>query len=148
MLRTIVSFEAADYSHERTNDDPPGEELAHFIGKSLSESGFKVVGPENREDWAWNISIKEEGFQIEIIIGFVDDKEIQWLITNHLHLSLARKIFKTNETKSAGTIYLRRLCDAIHKSLSSNNRVRSIRWYRQGDFDQNLTEEWASSPNL
>ena len=140
-MRTFVSFET-DFPHD-TN--PPGQELAQYLCEGLKSSRFEVDGPKNREDWAWDLLLTNDNYQIESIVGFVNDEPFQWLITTHLHLSLWRRLFAGKSFKTQAQKELKRYCLAINKLLSSE-RFGSVRWYEQKDFDQSLTDKWEPSP--
>jgi len=144
-MRSFVSFKT-DFSNDTKAEDTPGQELAQYLCEGLCSAGFEVKGPQNREDWAWDFLLSKEAYQIESIVGYVDDDPIQWLITTHLHLSFWKKLFGGASIKTKAGKNLRSYCQAIHQLLSSDNRFRSVRWYEQQDFDQNLTDKWEPSP--
>ncbi|WP_428241669.1 hypothetical protein [Gynuella sp.] len=142
-MRTFVSFES-DFSCEDSIEHPKGQELARYLYNGLRESGFQVREPQNREDWAWDILLLKDGYQIESILGYVNDSPIQWLVTTHLHFSIWKKLF-AGSVKNHAENELQSYCCTIHRLLS-NDRFRFIRWYNQEEFDQNVTDKWESYP--
>lgn len=142
-MRTFVSFES-DFSCEGKDGNPPGQEIAQYFYEGLKGAGFQVSKPKNREDWAWDFLLNKNGYQIESIIGYVNDSPIQWLITTHLHFTFWKKLF-ANSVRVEAESELRNYCQKIHELLF-DSRFRSIRWYNQMDFDQNETDKWAASP--
>ncbi len=142
-MRTFVSFES-DFPHEGKTGNPPGKELLQYLSVGLRNAGMQVSEPQNREDWAWDFLLDKNGYQIESIVGYVNDLPIQWLITTHLHLSFWKKLFASSVIAQAES-ELQNYCQAIHKLLS-DSRFRNVRWYNQRDFDQNATDKWAASP--
>jgi hypothetical protein len=144
IMRTFVSFEF-DSSQESLLGNPPGQELAQYLCEGLKSAGLHVIGPKNREDWAWDFVFDKGCYQIESIVGHVDYRPIQWLITTYLHLKFWKKLFPGKLFKANAESTLQRYCQEIH-SLLSDSRFSSVRWYDQKEFDQNLTDRWGSSP--
>ena len=142
-MRTLASFKI-NFLYERKAGEPPGKELAQHLSEGLISAGFHVSEPQNREDWAWDFLLDRNGYQIESIVGYVNNSPIQWLITTHLHFSFWKKLFP-GSVKAQAESELKSYCQTIHELLS-DSRFQTVRWYDQRDFDQNATDKWATSP--
>jgi hypothetical protein len=142
-MRTFVSFES-DFSHEGEEGRPPGLELAQYLYQGLRKAGFQINDPQNREDWAWDFILDKNDYQIETVVGYVNDSPIQWLITTYVHVSFWKKLFMSS-VKMQAESELKSYCQVIH-GLLSGGEFRAVRWYEQIDFDQNATDKWAASP--
>lgn len=133
-MKTFVSFES-DFPCKENIEFPCGQELAQYFSDGLKKSGFQVVGPNNREDWAWDLLLNKKGYQIESIIGYVNDSSIQWLITTYLHLPFWKNIPFLNTKNDQSTNDLQNFCKVIDELLS-NNHFSKVRWYDQESFDK------------
>jgi hypothetical protein len=143
-MNTIVSFNS-DFPAICKNDIKVGFELSQHIYGALTKSGFEIIGPSNREGWAWGFLVQKNGYQIEAIFGYVNDEQLQWLITMHVHLSLVNRIFHKKKTSKKSTVDLMSFCNAIN-DLLYNDEFNNIRWYAQEKFDKNELERWSPSP--
>ena len=146
VMKTFVSFEM-NFSIVSKRENLLDKELLQFLRKKMHNAGFNIQGPKNREDWAWDFLLERNNYQIESIIGYVNDGAIQWLVTTYLHLSFWKKIFGSKIVKVETNRYLRDYCLAIHQILYFDDRFDSIRWYEQRDFDRNITNKWESFPS-
>lgn len=137
-LRTIVGF-VADFP-TNSNDDPPGQELAAFVAQRLSDAGFAVDGPRDREGWAWDFYTKEDELEIMSIVGLVDDMDSdpprQWLVTNDCELGFFKRLFGAKGLAEKREQLLRKFCDKLHQIISADSRFSHIAWYNKETFDK------------
>lgn len=143
-MNTIVSFQSS-FEIRGKNGDPPGQELASFLFEGLRNSNIQICDLKNREDWGWDFRTEQNTFQIESIVGYVGDPPVQWLVTNHLHLSRWRSVFSGSSVRSQADSYLQFYCFAIHELLS-DERFSSIRWYTQENYDNLTKDKWSLAP--
>ncbi len=139
-VRTIVGFVAAFPLEREADDAPAGQCLAEFIAMQLRIAGFNLVGPTERQGWAWDISATVDGVVIDTIIGLVDDMEStpprQWLITNDHTVGIWNRLFGSQAQHNQKELAMRKYCEAIHKTIASDNRFSHIFWYDKGAFDR------------
>jgi len=143
-MKTIVSFNS-DFPTVSENEMPVGLELSQYIYKALTKAGYQIVGPNDREGWAWDFVVQKEGYQIEAILGYVSDNQLQWLITTHAHFSLINKVFGRKVAMEKSKLEMSDFCGVINDSLS-DEKFSHIRWYAQDSFDNNELDKWSSSP--
>ena len=139
-VRTIVGFVAAFPSEREADDAPAGRSLAEFIAMQLRTAGFNLLGPTERQGWAWDISATVDGVVIDTIIGLVDDMEAtpprQWLITNDHTVGIWNRLFGSRAQREQRELAIRRYCETIHKTISSDDRFSHILWYNMETFDR------------
>jgi len=143
-MKTIVSFNS-EFPTVSKNEMPVGFELSQYIHQAFIKFGYEILEPNNREGWAWDFVVQKDGFQIEAILGYVNDDSLQWLITTHAHLSLISKLLNRKVSKEKSTLELNHFCTLINDILSSE-KFNHIRWYTQDSFDSNELDKWSSSP--
>lgn len=146
-VRTIAGFVAAFPSERKADGAPAGRPLAEFIATQLRATGFNVLGPTERQGWAWNISATVDGVRIDTIIGLVDDIEStpprQWLITNDHAVGIWNRLFGSRAQREQRELAIRRYCETIHKTISSDDRFSHIFWYNQETFDRPDDSPWT-----
>jgi hypothetical protein len=139
-VRTIAGFVAAFPSEREADDSPPGRFLAEFIATQLRTEGFSLLGPSERQGWAWDISATVDGIVISSIVGLVDDTEStpprQWLITNDPIVSIWSCLFGSQTQRDQRELAMRRYCEIIHKNMASDDRFSHILWYNKETFDR------------
>ena len=149
ILRTFVAFVATFPTDRGEDDSPAGKELADFVAAKLRNAGVDVHGPEEREGWAWDITANVNGTPIDTIVGFVDDMDSasprQWLITNDSRMGLWSRMFGSRDRWNKRESALRRYCETLHATLTSDPRFSHILWYDNETFDK-PRDEPSSSP--
>jgi hypothetical protein len=103
-LRTIVAFVASFPSEREADDAPAGRFHAEFIATHLRTAGFNLIGPNERQGWAWDISATLYGINLDTIIGLVDDMESkpprQWLITIDHAVGVWNRLFGSRSQRN------------------------------------------------
>ena len=122
-------------------NDPPGRELATFIADALRRQGFDVIGPDDREGWAWDMTCRLPNVRIDCIIGAVDDRPRQWLVTTAPRVSLVDRLRGRKHLNVQTGFY-----ESLDQILKTDGRFHAIRWYFQADFDRDYGESWAEGP--
>jgi hypothetical protein len=140
VLRTLVSFEA-DFP---TDGQPSGRELAEFVADAIRKQGITVSGPNNREDWAWNIRYHTEGLSVETIVGFSDDGPRQWQVHNYAPVPFFQRLMRRDDP--ARQALLRSYCESIDKAIKRDPRFKNIRWYDAETFDTDHGATWSEAP--
>ena len=139
-IRTIAGFVAAFSSEREADDSPPGRLLAEFIATQLRTEGFNLLGPTERQGWAWDISATVDGIVINTIVGLVDDTEStppgQWLITNDQTVDIWSRLFGSRAQRDQRELAMRKYCETIHKTMASDARFSQIFWYNKDTFDR------------
>lgn len=147
-LRTIVGFVAAFPSDRDADDSPAGRLLAEFVTARLIDAGIQLVGPREREGWAWDVSANVDGITIDTIVGLVDDMDSspprQWLITNDATIGFWNRLFASRAKRDQSELSMRRYCEAIHRILVSDDRFSHILWYNKQTFDRPGDEPGAT----
>lgn len=139
-VRTIAGFVAAFPSEREADDSPPGRFLAEFIATQLRTEGFNLLGPTERQGWAWDISATVDGIVMNSIVGLVDDTEStpprQWLITNDHIVGIWSGLFGSQAQRDQRKLAMRRYCEIIHKTMASDDRFSHILWYNKDTIDR------------
>lgn len=139
-LRTIVGFVASFPSEREADDAPAGRFLAEFIATQLRTAGFNLIGPNERQGWAWDISATVDGINIDTIIGLVDDLESkpprQWLITIDHAVGIWNRLFGSRSQRDQREFAMRKFCEIIHKTITSDDRFSHIFWYNKDTCDR------------
>jgi hypothetical protein len=139
-LRTIVGFVAAFPLDREADDAPAGRSLAEFIATKLKLAGFRLLGPNERQGWAWDISATVDEITVDTIVGLVDNMEStpprQWLITNDHTVGVWNRLFGSRAQRSQRELSIRRYCEAIYKIIASDDRFSHILWYNKETFDR------------
>ena len=139
-LKTIVGFVASFPSEREADDAPAGRFLAEFIATQLRTAGFNLTGPIERKGWAWDISATVDDINIDTIIGLVDDVESkpprQWLITIDHTVGIWNRLFGSRSQRDQRELAMRKFCEIIHKTITSDDRFSYIFWYNKDTFDR------------
>jgi len=139
-LRTIVGFVAAFRSERESDDSPAGRSLVEFVATQLGNAGFNLLGSDERQGWAWDISATVDGVTIDTIVGLVDDMESTpprlWLITSDQRANLWNRLFDSRDKRDRRDLSIRRYCESIHKAMVADDRFSHIVWYNKDTFDK------------
>lgn len=119
---------------------PPGGELAEFVVSALRDSRIQVEGPDNREDWAWDIVGHVSGKEICCVLGAVDDGPRQWLVITHAWAGVLGWL-RRESTLEPHLAF----CRALDRVLKQDSRFRSIRWYSPEEWD-GPGDSWGTTP--
>ena len=139
-VRTIVGFVAAFPSDREGDGAPAGRLLAEFIATNLRSTGFNLLGPNERQGWAWDMSATKDSITVNTTVGLVDDMEStpprQWLVTNDYTVSIWNRIFGSRSQHEQRDRSIRRYCEAIQKIMESDGRFSQILWSNKATFDR------------
>ena len=134
-LRTFVSFECQS-SDEGEFDDkgnairPPGKEIAEYLKSALGVEGFGVTPVSQHSFYGWAFEARLDKSVVWCLLQFPGP----WLVLTKGRGGILSRLFSRNSEAHS------RVCRAIHKSLTHNPLVASVRWLREESMSTLL--EW------
>ncbi len=140
MQRTHVSFEA-DFPESAPGPQMPNADLVSRIVDCLRETGFTVEDPSWTE-YAWELRVSFPRGGVDCQLGLYDDGHRQWLLTTEAAPLLRDRILRRNGVVEDHE----RLCKAIHRILSGDDRFRAVRWYTKEEWNRDCERSWGSEP--
>ena len=138
-MRTHVSFEA-DTRDAPDAAPPRGSDLLDELVAALRGRGGEIDAPQPI-DYAFEFWIRYQGGRFYAAFGEVDDGVRQWLLSAEVPGLRLQRLFGRRDEASHHA-----LLGAIHQALSTNPRVRSIRWYEREDWNSAPDEGWHPDP--
>ena len=139
-LRTLVSFEG---NFPKTST-VPGREIADLLTERLRAAGFDVADPEKLTGYVWLVGGRFPVGQVASVVGLTDDPPIEWQV--HTYPPRIRPRWLGGPRRDELEATVRTWCQAIHDVLTSDDRIRTVRWYEQEAFDRDHGATWAGTP--
>ena len=110
--------------------EPPGQPIALTLREGLGRRGIQARAPANRDDFAWEMRATVGEHSFLILVGLVDDEGgREWLVFADSELGKLKRLLLGKRDEEAHRVLLR----AIHDTLSTDERIRNLRWYTPPD---------------
>jgi hypothetical protein len=140
--RTYVSFEW-DTADDGEFDDagnviaPGGQHILEHIRDGLRQRGFEITDIDMHESYGWSFEAIAERVPVWCMIQFAEP----WLLITDVPLPLLFWVRGRRPSAQQS-----RVCTAIHDTLASGSRARTIRWFSRREYDQSRGRGEADRP--
>jgi hypothetical protein len=135
-MRTHVEFKSDAFPPEkgeeaRVNPGRWGKRLAEYLRSHLTTSGL-ACGEPFPKDWGWCLPIENPGFSLWVGCGNYEEHAEGFLCFIEPSKPIIRKLLMKIDTRKR----VAEVADAIDKALSSNSRVREVRWWTESEVSR------------
>ena len=127
-MRTQLTFRSEKFppdpdEEELVNPGLWGRRLARYLEQALEDRGI-ATGGIGSEDWGWLVHVENADFPIWIGCGHQNGDADEFLCFLHPDRPWVRRWLRRIETRPV----LERLADALESILSSDPKIRELRW--------------------
>ncbi len=117
---------------------PIGRELADYLAQHLRQAGADVAPPEVYDDSAFIIESGEERNGPYLLLGYVGQKEVEWLVEVHSRFGFVGRLMGRSDMPER-----KRFALQVHQLLQKNDFFQEVRWH-EGDATE---AGWTAAPD-
>ncbi len=138
-VRDHVAF-AGDFQRDRGARVTPGRDLTTSLRVGLTQRGWACSDPRDLAH-AWQFDCRRGRWRARINVGYVPEEDRGWIIVSEVAAGLGRLLRRSGHQEG-----LTLLCSGVHTLLSSDPRIRTVRWFTEQEWDDPAAPHGAPTP--